>query len=183
MREADIDLRGHDIGLARLHHGAGAGRGGLGIVDVLLADALDGDQAVVAFGLKIGRADRGLCRRQIALRPGQRRAIGGILDLVEDLPGMDQRAFLEEAAADQAIDLRAHFRCFGGHDAAGQRGRQRRILRLERDDAHFGGRLWGAFPPDGPQPARARARSGAPEISAVLSLGMVRFLQDAAPRG
>src|SRR3546814_17890611 len=76
----------------------------------------------MAVRLKGVRPDRCLRPRQGALRLGHRRAIGCVLDLVEQLAGTHQGAPGKQATADDTIDLRQALRRFPRRDATGTLG-------------------------------------------------------------
>ncbi len=121
---------------------------GLGVLDVLLADGVNGRQAAQPLGARPGGREVGLGHRQRRLGLVDRGAVGRRIDLVEQLPGAHIRALLEAALLEQAADLRPDLRDQVGRGAAGQFGGQHHALRSERHGAHLrragrrpGGRL------------------------------------------
>ena len=138
-REVQVDAR-------RLQRGAVLGDGRLGLTlrgdsvgIVLLADSFGLGERAVALGSDARGFRSGGGAGEIGLRLVGRCLIEAGVDLVERLPGTDQRAFGEQATPDDAGHLRANFRRFECGGAAGQLGRGGDRRRLHDDEAHRDG--------------------------------------------
>jgi hypothetical protein len=81
---------------------------GIGIVVVLLAHRLDGDEVAVAIGLDAGDGEVGFGPRQRRLRTVEGRLIGRGVDLIERRAGSNVAALGEQSLLNQAADLRPY---------------------------------------------------------------------------
>jgi hypothetical protein len=136
----EVHARGFDRCTLRCNIGTRllCGRGG--VVRLLLADRVQRDELAVTLRLESGRIDLRLRGAKLALRSAERGAIGGVLDLVEDLARTDHRALGEQATADDARHLRPHFgRLHRGNPPRQLGGERHRLLR-DRHDADRGRR-------------------------------------------
>jgi len=97
-------------------------------------------QFAESLGLAAQARDTGLRGRERGLRLLVRRFEGAGLDLVQHLARADHAAFLEQALAHDAVDLRAHL----GHAERGRAARKLgvhgHIARVHRHHADFGRR-------------------------------------------
>ncbi len=129
--DAAGDRRQH-LGVAQvdprlLHRRLGLQVGGIGVGVLLLAHGLVGDQQLVALGLLLGRSQVGLGALVVGL-------VGGGVDLVELLPGLDVAAFLEQALEDDAVHLGTHLGDAERIGPARQLGIQGHRLRFQGHD-------------------------------------------------
>ena len=123
--------------------GGGLARAGDGVGIVLLRHRLDLGKRLVALGLGAARLGTRLRARQVGGGLAGLGAIAARVDLIERLSLRHQRAFGEQPAKDDAAYLGPHVRVFIGGGPPGQFGNQRRVARLEHDEAHLGRALAG----------------------------------------
>jgi hypothetical protein len=138
--EVEADLRRLDGRLGRGDVGLGLRQRRLGVVEALCGDRVDADQLVVAIDLGLRARQGGF--RLLQGRCG--RVIGGLvaarIDLVEEIAGLDGAALGEDAALDEAVDLRPDIGDGRGRGAARNLDRQRNRFSLQRDGADLDGR-------------------------------------------
>ena len=137
LRVLHVDLRGRHGGLGGLLVGDGGLERGLSGVVGLLRDGVDlhelGGALRVGAGLHevgIGLGERGFC----GLERGD---VGGVVDLIELLAGLDFGAVLEELLDEDAVDLRANLGFIVGAGAARQGRLKRLVGRLGRHVGDF----------------------------------------------
>ena len=133
----EIDAGGLDGRLFRRHFGVRLRQRRVGVVEVLFADGVLLDQALVTIdlGLSVGDSRFGLLQRRD--RAVVRGLITRRIKLVERVSGLDQEAFLKQSRLDDAVHLRPHFGRQRRRRAAGQFAGDRNRLRMKRDDAHL----------------------------------------------
>jgi hypothetical protein len=146
-RDGRLDRGAAKADLGRLERGLLRGDVRLGLVGrgdriliILARDRVDLDQIAVTLRERAGRGDIGLRARQRGAGIGGGGRIRRGIDLIEDLARMDGLALLEQALGDDSVHLRAHLGAFERRGAAGQLGRQRHRLHLDRDHADMRGR-------------------------------------------
>ena len=132
----ELNALGLHAGLGRLHVRLGLQQGGLGILVILAAGGMDARQRGGALCRQTGRLQRGLGTCQCRFAAGQLGAVGGIVELVERLPGLNHAALGEQALAHDAIHLRPHFGHQGGQRTPRQLPLHGHAARRQRDHTH-----------------------------------------------
>ena len=147
--DGGLDGRVFEVDPGVLHGGFGGGDAGLsrlergyGIVIILLAYSLDGDEFLEAVGPRTGGGDFGFGYRQGGFRLFISGFIGSRIDLVESRSRVDVGSFCEETFLNDSVDLGADFGDQERRCAAGKFCRQHRAFGSDGDDAYFRG-LWG----------------------------------------
>ena len=140
-RIVQIDLRRLQRSLGGHHGGPVLLQGGFGIVHVLFAHRVDGQQITVALRLRFGRAYHGLRLNERCLRIVVGCLVAGGIQLVEHLTFLHLLAFGEQPLLDDATHLGPNLGAHVRHRPASQRLFHRQAL---RDDGlhHHGGFLW-----------------------------------------
>jgi hypothetical protein len=108
-----------------------------GIVVVLLAYCISGDQHLVTLDLGGGRREIGFRLLQRSHRGVQRGDERRGIDLVEPLPRLDVAAFLEVALQHDAVDARTHLRDEKRVGPPGKLDGDRYRARMYGDDGDF----------------------------------------------
>jgi hypothetical protein len=153
-RVAQVDLGGLDRGAAGGDVGLGRLQLGDGVVVILLAHRVLGDELGVALRLQARRRDGRLGARELRLRGVERGLVRRGVDDEEPLPLLHVAALREEPLLDDAVHARAHLRDAIRGGAARQLLRERHRRRRERHDAHLdrtGGRRRGLLAATGEQ--------------------------------
>ena len=132
-------MRAFHGGLVDAHVGERLLVGGLGVFEFLLADRADVHQILKALHLQARGSHVGFGSGEIGLRAVEIGLIGGGIDLIEDIPGLDVRAFLKETLLDDAAHLRTHFSDLETRRAAGKFRRIQHLLRGHDLHGHFHG--------------------------------------------
>jgi hypothetical protein len=134
-RELQVDLCGFERGAGLRDRGRRLARGGDRVGVILLADRLHLGERLVAVGEHLLRLLVGTRALQIRLRLVGGGAIKARVDLVERLALLDEAAFGEEAAADDAGDLGADVRAFERRRASAELRGHGNAGRLDHDIA------------------------------------------------
>ncbi len=135
-RVAQHDISPRHGGSRRLDVGFGLAQRGGGVFVLLLADRVDLQQLRAAARVELGRHQRGFGPGEARRGALAVRAIGGVFDLVQRLAGLDQAAFGEQPARDDAVDLGPDLGDQEGRHATRQFALQRHRLRRQRHDRH-----------------------------------------------
>ena len=137
-RVAERDARRFDVGLLLLDVCQRLLQRGLRVVVVLLADRLLFAQRHVAIGFQLRGGERGFRVRELRLGAAVRGLIQRVVDLIQRLARLNDAALGEQPLLQNAVHLRAHVGDFVRQRPPGQFGGEHRLLRLNRDHAHFG---------------------------------------------
>lgn len=133
------DARVFHGGLVDAHVGERLLVGGLGVFEFLLADRADVHQILKTLHLQARGGYVGLGAGEVGLRAVEIGLIGGGINLVKDIPGLDVRAFHKETLLDDAAHLRTHFSDLETRRAAGKFRRIQHLLRGHDLHGHFHG--------------------------------------------